>query len=74
MTAEQCNHIDEDFLAEERRTLGADMFAQEYGCEFLAGTGKVFANDVLEDMWIRAGDSSVGWRPAREDIFVSAAG
>ncbi|HYI95721.1 MAG TPA: terminase family protein [Bryobacteraceae bacterium] len=41
-TAEECPRIPEDFLDEERATLGEELFRQEYGCEFLVGEGALF--------------------------------
>src|SRR5262249_20497556 len=36
ITADQCQRITPEFLAEERRSIGERWFAQEYGCEFLS--------------------------------------
>jgi hypothetical protein len=37
--AGQCPRIPADFLAEERRHLGEDWYAQEYDCRFVEGVG-----------------------------------
>lgn len=47
ITAEQCPRISKEFLAEERRTLGARWFLQEYGCEFSELVGAVFSGEDI---------------------------
>lgn len=47
-------HIDRDFVAQERRELPPDWFAQEYLCQFNEATGAVFAHDLIESLF--AGD------------------
>jgi len=48
VTAEQCPRISPEFLENERKTLGAWWFDQEYGCEFRETTDSVFSHDVIE--------------------------
>lgn len=49
ITAEQCPRIPREFLEEERRTLGEDWYAQEYGCEFRDGGGSpLFPSEWLD--------------------------
>jgi hypothetical protein len=43
VTADQCPRISPEFLAEERRALGARWYAQEYGCEFSECLDAVFS-------------------------------
>lgn len=51
VTAEQCPRITPEFLAKERRDLGAIFFRQEYMCEFAEMTNAVFlAADVQAAM------------------------
>jgi hypothetical protein len=46
--ATQVPRIPQDFLDEERRTMGAWVFRQEYMCEFMADAGAVFdLDDVM---------------------------
>ncbi|MCB9943461.1 MAG: hypothetical protein H6851_07555 [Geminicoccaceae bacterium] len=42
--------ISAGFLAAERRALGADWFAQEYGCRFLDAAGSLFSGDDIAAM------------------------
>lgn len=53
--ASMCPRITPDFLAEERRSLPRDVFAQEYECKFIEGSGSVFDADDLAAMF---GDGS----------------
>lgn len=48
ITAEQCPRISPEFLAQERRSLPADWFGQEYMCEFGDTAGQVFAYEDIE--------------------------
>ncbi len=51
VTAEQCPRITPEFLAKERRDLGAIFFRQEYMCEFAEMTNAVFlAEDIKAAM------------------------
>ncbi len=51
VTAEQCPRITPQFLAKERRDLGAIFFRQEYMCEFAEMTNAVFlAEDIKAAM------------------------
>jgi hypothetical protein len=47
VTAEQCPRITPEFLAEERRTLPALWYRQEYGCEFVETTDQIFPYDLV---------------------------
>ena len=46
--ASHCPRISEEFLAEERRTMGEWWYAQEYGCEFLDAETQPFRRDDVE--------------------------
>ncbi len=46
--AEECPRISEDFLDEERRSMGEWWFAQEYGCEFLDAETQPFGREDVE--------------------------
>jgi hypothetical protein len=46
--ATECERIPKDFLEEERRTLGAMWFRQEYLCEFMDSGAGVFDRDLVE--------------------------
>jgi Terminase large subunit, T4likevirus-type, N-terminal len=49
ITAQQCPRITPEFLADERRALGADWYAQEYLCQFIeGGTAPLFPGDWLD--------------------------
>jgi phage FluMu gp28-like protein len=48
VTGTECPRIPAEFLAEERRTLGAQWFRQEYLCEFVDSGGAMFDRDVVE--------------------------
>jgi hypothetical protein len=43
--ASECPRISEEFLEEERRTLPAQVFAQEYECRFVERSDQVFAHE-----------------------------
>jgi phage FluMu gp28-like protein len=45
--AAECPRISEQFLEEERRTLGDEAFRQEYCCEFLSGEGALFDEAIV---------------------------
>jgi hypothetical protein len=47
ITSEECSRIAQEFLAEERRTLGERMYRQEYYCEFVAATDQVFSTEAV---------------------------
>jgi Terminase large subunit, T4likevirus-type, N-terminal len=47
VTADQCPRISPEFLEEERRALGPHWFAQEYMCEFVDTTHRVFPDDLI---------------------------
>ena len=71
VTAEQCSHIEADFLEEERLSLGDKMYEQEYCCSFLAGIGNIFGDDIIDDMRLSADESPIRqWLPAREEMIV----
>jgi len=46
--ASDCPRISEDFLEEERRSMGEWWFAQEYGCEFLDAETQPFAREDVD--------------------------
>jgi terminase large subunit-like protein len=41
-TAEECPRIPEQFLQEERESLGEEVYRQEYCCDFVSGEGTLF--------------------------------
>jgi hypothetical protein len=47
VTADQCPRINEEFLAEERRTMPATWFDAEYNCLFTDIVTQVFATDLI---------------------------
>ena len=47
VTAEQCARISRAFLTEQRATLPAAWFRQEYCCEFVEVEGAVFAHELV---------------------------
>ncbi|HOR01456.1 MAG TPA: terminase family protein [Anaerolineae bacterium] len=47
VTAEQCPRISPAFLAEERATIGAWWFAQEYMCQFGETSDQVFSYELV---------------------------
>ncbi len=47
VTAEQCERISAEFLAEERRTLGEMIYRQEYMCEFVQNDEQVFPTEII---------------------------
>ena len=62
VTADMCPRIPAAFLEEERRTLGAEWYAQEYECDFTAGSG----SPLFPSAWLdRAGSiaASLGSKP-----------
>ena len=46
--AEDCPRISQEFLDEERRSMGEWWFAQEYGCEFLDAETQPFGREDVE--------------------------
>lgn len=67
-------HIDPAFIAQERRELPPDWFAQEYLCQFNEATGAVFAHDLIESLFASDvpslfGEEEPGWS---HDLIVSA--
>lgn len=56
VTADQCPRISREFLAEERRTLGARYYAIEYGCEFGDLLAGVWDADVLRRAVVPGGE------------------
>jgi hypothetical protein len=48
VTANDCARIGKDFLDEERRTLGAQWFEQEYLCSFVDSGASLFGRDDVE--------------------------
>lgn len=53
VTADKCDRISEEFLREERRSLGEYWYAQEYDCVFQETTGQLFTFDVINKMFNR---------------------
>jgi hypothetical protein len=47
--ATECARIAPGFSEQERSSMGASWFAQEFLCEFVDGGGSVFNRDLLED-------------------------
>ena len=45
--AEDCPRIPQEFLADERRSLGDMWFRQEYGCEFIDNETQLFSRDTI---------------------------
>jgi hypothetical protein len=50
ITAPECSRISPEFLAEEKATLSAAVFAQEYFCSFEEAQGAVFSAATIERM------------------------
>jgi hypothetical protein len=48
-TAHECPRIGKEFLDEERRTLGAQWFEQEYLCSFVDSGAGLFGRDVVDN-------------------------
>ena len=48
VAATECPRIPADFLEEERSTLGAAWFQQEYLCEFVDSGASVFGREIVE--------------------------
>ncbi|MBI2389497.1 MAG: hypothetical protein HYV09_07865 [Deltaproteobacteria bacterium] len=48
VTAAQCPRISPEFLAEERESLGAWRWLQEYGAEFVESDDQLFAIDLVQ--------------------------
>jgi len=46
--AENCPRISQEFLDEERRTVGEWWYRQEYGCEFLDAQAQAFTRDEID--------------------------
>jgi Terminase large subunit, T4likevirus-type, N-terminal len=46
--AEQCPRISQEFLDEERRTIGEWWYRQEYGCEFLDAQSQAFTREEID--------------------------
>jgi hypothetical protein len=46
--ATQCPRIPAEFLEEERRTMGAQWFEQEYLCQFVDSGASVFGRDAVD--------------------------
>jgi len=55
VTAEQCPRISDEFLAQERATMGDWWFRQEYMCEFVDDLSQFFSSDDIS----RAIDHSI---------------
>lgn len=51
VNATQCPRIPEEFLANERRTMGERFYVQEYMCMFRDTIEQVFATDLVERMF-----------------------
>jgi hypothetical protein len=48
--AEECGRIDPEFLEEEKRDMGEEMFRQEYCCEFVDVEGWMFGRELTEGL------------------------
>ena len=48
ITAHDCPRISNEFLEEERQSLGDHWFRQEYLCEFLETEDQVFGLDLIQ--------------------------
>jgi hypothetical protein len=48
VTAEECPRITQEFLAEERRSIGDRWYRKEYGCEFMETVDAVFSCDDIQ--------------------------
>ncbi len=53
VTADKCDRISEEFLREERRSLGAYWYAQEYDCVFQETIGQLFDYHTINKMFDR---------------------
>lgn len=52
VTAGECPRITPEFLAEERQSIGARWFAQEYECVYLTAIGAVFSGDDIDRAFV----------------------
>ena len=48
VTASACPRISKEFLADELRSLGPRVFAQEYECEFFDPDTAAFSSELIE--------------------------
>jgi hypothetical protein len=48
VVATDCPRISEEFLADELRTLGPRVYAQEYECEFFDPDTAVFSSELID--------------------------
>lgn len=48
ITADQCPRISQEFLQEERETLGEYWYAQEYECKFVETTDQLFTYESIQ--------------------------
>jgi hypothetical protein len=55
VTADQCPRIPKSFLEEERATIGARWYSQEYETEFVDSIDSVFSHDLIHSM-VKPGD------------------
>lgn len=49
VAADECRHISQEFLDEERVALGNFWYSQEYECKFLDSTGSFFDMDAVRE-------------------------
>jgi hypothetical protein len=49
VTADECPRISDEFLEEERASLGEIWFRQEYYCEFMDTVEQIFETEFIED-------------------------
>ena len=61
--AHLCPRIASAFLAEQRITLGDQIYRQEYQCEFLSTGAQVFSQELLQNSFDRLYDPINGGQP-----------
>lgn len=72
VTAPECKRIPKSFLDEERATLGARLFAQEYMCEFVEVTDQAFGEDAIAAAFSRNVEALTLDQPAPGEAIASA--
>jgi hypothetical protein len=61
--ADKCPRISPEFLAQQRISLGDQMYRQEYQCEFLSTGTQVFSQELLQQAFDDLYDPINGGRP-----------
>jgi hypothetical protein len=61
--ADHCSRISPEFLAQQRISLGDQMYRQEYQCEFLSNGTQVFSQELLQQAFDDLYDPINGGRP-----------